>query len=226
MIPVQKQEKPADFDEKVTKRALAFLDRNPNPTKTDIEKKAELWRSVLDDLYEKYREVCAYCGLRFDRDGVSVDHFIPRSAIWKSNPMAAFEWDNFRLASRSMNTEKGDYRDVLDPFTIKPYWFVIHFPSMKVKSGSDLSPGEKAGVEATIARLKLNVGGKRYIDIRRKQVKEYCKWATKWGNIGQALNILERDAPFIAFELKRQGLEEKIVKMLKPRGKTETGSAL
>ncbi len=226
MIPVQKQKEPPDFAGKVTKKALAFLDKNPKPTKKDIDKKAKLWRIALDDLYKEYGEVCAYSGLWFHRDAVSVDHFIPRSAIWKGNPIAAFEWDNFRLASRSMNTEKGDYRDVVDPFTIKPCWFVIHFPSMKIKSGSDLSPEEKAGVEATIERLKLNVGGKRYIGFRRRLVEEYCKRATKWESIGHALEVLEKDAPFIAYELKRQSLEEKIVKTLKPPGKIETGSAL
>ncbi len=48
----------------------------------------------------------------------------------------------------------------------------------------------------------------------------------KWESIGHALEVLEKDAPFIAFELKRQGLEGKIVKMLKSPGRIETGSAL
>jgi len=223
VIPVKKQKEPADFAAKVTRKALAFLARVPNPTKGDIDARP-WWRNALDDLYKTYGEVCTYSGLWFQRDAVSVDHFTPIGALWKDNPTAAYEWDNFRLASRSMNFEKGDYTDVVDPFTIKPFWFVIDFSSMNVKSGSDLSSEEKARVDATIKRLKLNDIKKRYITFRRKLINEYCDKARKWKHTGQALEVLNEKAPFIAFELKRQGLEKKIVKDLKSTGKTIKGS--
>jgi len=218
MIPVQKRNEPVDFVEKVTKKADAFLRKMPNPAKKDIDARP-LWRNALDDLYEAYEEACAYSGLWFHRDAVSVDHFIPVNDIWRMNPKAAYEWDNFRLASRSMNTEKGNHRDVADPFHIGPAWFVIDFPSMLVKSGSDLAPTDKAKVDATIRRLKLNNIEKKYITYRRKLIRYYSDMVGEWGEIEPAFAHLRKMAPFIASELERQALTEKIVEMMKPRKK-------
>ena len=122
-----------------------------------------------------------------------------------------------------MNTEKGDYMDVVDPFTVKPAWFVIDFPSMVIKSGTDLAPADKAKVEATISRLKLNRIEKRYIEYRRELIRKYCDKARKWGGIEHALEILDDMAPFIVFELKRQELTEKIVERLKYPSKAMKG---
>jgi len=215
MIPVKKRKEPGDFAEMVTRKADAFLKKIPNPTKKDIDNRP-LWRNALDDLYEAYEEVCAYSGLWFHRDAVSVDHFIPVCDIWSTNPEAAYEWDNFRLASRSMNTEKGDHRDVVDPFRIGLGWFVIDFPSMIVKSGSDLEPSDKAKVDAAIRRLKLNNIEKKYIAYRRKLIRYYSDMVGEWGKIAPAIAHLRKMAPFIASELERQALTEQIVEMLKP----------
>lgn len=217
MMPTAEKKEPKDFSKKVTEKADAFLNKTANPTRKDIDNRP-YWRNALGDLYKDYEEVCAYCGLWFHRDAVTVDHFIPVCDIWNRNPKLAYEWSNFRLASRSMNGEKGRSRDVLDPFHIGPGWFVIDFPSMIIKSGPGLSTSDKAGVEATILRLKLNIKEK-YINYRRKIIRQYFDMVMKWEEFGQALDSLERMAPFIAYELKRQSLTEKIVKMMKyPRG--------
>jgi hypothetical protein len=218
MIPVAKKKKPEDFYKKVTRKAKAFLKKTPKPTKEQIDKKS-YWSDVLDDLYEAYEQACAYSGLRFQREAVEVDHFIPRNAIWKSNPMMAYEWCNFRLASRSMNREKWHYQDVVDPFKIDWGWFVIDFPSMVVKSGPGLDTSDKVRVEATIERLKLNDLKKRYIHYRRKLIRQYCESYRKWNKVGPGLDELQRRAPFIAYELKRQKLTKKIARefRLKPR---------
>jgi hypothetical protein len=67
--------------------------------------------------------------------------------------------------------------------------------------------------------VKQSIGEKQIV-FRRKLINEYCDKARDWKNTRQALQVLDEKAPFIAFELKRQGLEEKIVEGLKSTGKT------
>ncbi|MCP5054190.1 MAG: hypothetical protein GY940_43890 [bacterium] len=161
---------------------------------------------------EAYDETCAYSGLRLHRDAFTVDHYLPVSRIWGKNPELAYDWNNFRLASRHMNTEKRDFTDVLDPFEIPPQSFEIVFPSMLIKAGPALSPSDKAKVNATIKRLKLNTK-EEYKDHRRKLILKYCKFAKK-SSIGAALDYLDSHAPYIVDELKRQKLTKKILQMV------------
>ncbi|NIM13021.1 MAG: hypothetical protein GTO45_12915 [Candidatus Aminicenantes bacterium] len=213
MIPVPKQPEPENFAETVTKKADAFLKKKNSPTGKEIHNRP-YWRNALDDLYKAYNKVCAYSALWFPRDAVTVDHYIPISVIAQSNPGLAYDWNNFRLASRSMNTEKGKFQDVLDPFLIEPGWFAMEFPSLIIKSGSDLSPGCRGKVEATIKRLKLNEKEK-YIEYRHEILWDYCLLCSEYDNIDPIFNHLEKRAPFIAYELKRQGLTKEIVYMMK-----------
>ncbi|MDM8548455.1 hypothetical protein QUF72_00195 [Desulfobacterales bacterium HSG2] len=116
-------------------------------------------------------------------------------------------WCNFRLAARSMNTEKGNFQDVADPFTLKPESFVMEFPSLMIRSGPGLTPSRREKIEATINRLKLNEKEK-YIEVRREWLCAYCE-----GEI--TFSFLRKMAPFIAYELKRQNLGKHIVSVMK-----------
>jgi hypothetical protein len=113
---------------------------------------------VLDDLKSEYKNVCAYSGLYILGGEQTVDHYVPRAKTWKTDPMMAYKWSNFRLASWSMNYEKGESMEVVDPFKIDYGWFTIDFDNMFIKSGPQLKPADKADVDATILRLKLNKG--------------------------------------------------------------------
>ena len=106
-----------------------------------------------------------------------------------------------------MNAEKGESQDVADPFALKPESFVMEFPSLMIRSGSKLTPSEREKTEATIRRLKLNEKEK-YIEARREWLCAYCD-----GEI--TLAFLKKMAPFIAYELKRQKLEERIVSVMR-----------
>jgi hypothetical protein len=217
MIPVAEQQPPNDFDEKVTTKAREFLVKYPKPTKKQIDRKP-YWRFALDDLYRSYGRICAYSGLWCQRDAATVDHFLPVAEICKQQPRLApelaYDWHNFRLASPSMNREKRDYMDVVDPFTILPHSFVIDFPSMMIKAGPDLPGSDKEKVNATIKRLKLNTK-ERYKGYRLKLIREYCREVREFKDgLQQAFFHLERMAPFIAYELKRQKLTEKIIEMV------------
>lgn len=213
MIPVKQQPEPKNFAQKVTKKAHSFLSENPSPTRKEISKRP-YWRNVLDDLYKAYNKVCAYSALWCPRDMVTVDHYIPIHVLKNNNPKLAYDWSNFRLASRSMNSEKHIFQDVLDPFHVESGWFVMDFPSLIIKSGSNLSPSQMEKVEATINRLKLNEKEK-YMEYRREILCDYCELCNQYDNIEPVFNHLEKRAPFIAFELKRQGLTKRIVNLMK-----------
>ena len=69
------------------------------------------WRAALDDLQAVYDRVCAYLCVRISTDA-SVDHYVAKSRRWD----LVYEWSNYRLACATMNSYKGEYGDVLDPF--------------------------------------------------------------------------------------------------------------
>lgn len=117
----------------------------------------------------------------------------------------AYEWDNYRLTTQVMNGYKGD-KIVLDPFEIKNGDLVIDFPSCLVKPRKDMTPAEKSKAKATIQILHLN---------DEDQANRRCEIVMEYicGNISQA--FLESKYPFIAEELQRQDLYEKIKEIIK-----------
>jgi hypothetical protein len=218
MIRVKPQPKPENFFDTVIKKAEYFFRNNPNPSPGEIRENPH-WRGALDDLYSAYGKICSYSALWISRDAATVDHFIPIAALKGKKKKLAYSWNNFRLASRSMNTEKHNFQDVVDPFHVETGWFVMDFPSLMIRSGDGLSQSAKENVEATINRLKLNVETE-YIEYRAEFLLDYCKRCRKYMdiypdfNIGPEFESLEEDAPFIAYELKRQGLEKQIIYMM------------
>lgn len=211
MIPVKPQQEPFDFDKKVRQKGKDFLAKNNNVTVNAVRTRP-YWQEVLNDLYEKYGKVCAYSALLCQSP--EVDHYTPISVlVERDTPQLAYEWKNFRLASSSMNKEKGNSIDVLDPFSIQSGWFVIDFTTLnlRISGGSNLPGVIKKKVDATIRRLKLN-DKYIYIQYRVLWVDTYCETCRNFtGSIESNFNFLKNVAPFIAGELERQGLKEEIV---------------
>ena len=152
---------------------------------------------------EAYKGICAYSAQWISpvTGGHSIDHFVPKAL----RPDLAYEWSNFRYASFKFNRRK-DTHTILDPFQIKPDWFVLDFPSLLVKANSALSPDQKETVYHTIGVLKLNTDDK-CVEDRQIWVEDFCQ-----GDI--SFTHLEKKAPFIASELQRQDLVEGIVSMM------------
>lgn len=115
MISVQEQPEPPDFSKKVRDPGSAFIHQLSYPVKW---KNREYWRRSLHDLHTAYHGICAYSAhwIPCVTGAATVDHFIPKSIA----PQFAYEWKNYRLASSKMNSRKGDYQDVLDPFGLQP----------------------------------------------------------------------------------------------------------
>ncbi|MBV9469447.1 MAG: hypothetical protein JO316_26115 [Abitibacteriaceae bacterium] len=196
MIPVTMQPEPPDFDTKVRQEGQKFLQKNPSPQKRAEWKNYECWTDALPNLRRAYNNICAYCAQWVSKPTgtPTVDHYIPIAA----RPDLAYEWSNYRLACLLMNSYKREHQDVLDPFNIKANWFIIDFSSYMVLPGENLTASEKTQVTATIARLKLN-DDEACLSSRKAWIDEYTT-----GEI--SFSHLEKKAPFIAYELKRQGL--------------------
>jgi hypothetical protein len=197
VIPIKPQPEPDDFDEKVRKPGLAFLSKVPNP-KTKDWKNRDYWRRSLRDLYDACNNICAYSAQWISRPEGSptVDHFLPKSA----KPELAYEWHNFRLACLTLNNKKGTELDVIDPFELPVNSFILDFPSLIIKPNPELLYPLKERVISTINRLQLNDYDK-CIDGRLEWLKTYYE-------DNSTFDSLKRKAPFIAYELERQGLAE------------------
>ncbi len=199
MIPIQLQPEPPHFIKRVRQPGHDFLIKKPNPTTRDWYTH-NYWTRVVDDLYKAYSGICAYSchWIPPDTGSKSVEHFKPK----KKYPKEAYRWENFRLVSGNPNGRKGDYEDVLDPFTLSDGWFVIDFPSLLIRPGKGLLPAEAEQVIMTIKRLRLNDEG-TCLQARMNWIRDHI-------TVPFPFSHLEKKAPFIAKELKRQNMVETI----------------
>lgn len=197
MIKVSPKPEASDFDAKVRQQGLAFLLSNGIREGVEVPENFKwdpFWRNCIEDLYDGYEGICAYLGWHFEfLDGTaSVDHYLPK----KKFPQQAYNWANFRLATRQRNSLKGDHEDVLDPFEIENGWFQVDFLTGKVSPSPDLEKEISEQIDATIKRLKLN---ESRLKLRRAELLI---------EISQSMispENAQRYYPFLFIELKRQG---------------------
>ena len=202
MIPIRPQSEPNDFNRKVRQPGQTFLANKPNPKNNEWKGK-DYWRICIPDLYESYGGICAYSAqwIPFETGVATVDHFEPKATF----PYLAYEWTNFRLASSKLNSRKGNARDVIDPFILSNESFQLDFPSLLMKPNSTLSGDEKIKLLKTIDRLKLNF---------ESSIRSRLRWVRVYSDDEITFNYLQKNAPFIAYELERQGLRESIKEIL------------
>ena len=208
MIPVKPAPEPTDFDRTVRQpglRAIAELvgeapQRHAGKAFDQVADSRDMippasfppyWRGALDGLQAAYDRVCAYLCVRISTDP-SVDHYVAKSRRWD----LVYEWSNYRLACAAMNSYKGEYGDVLDPFELQDGWFALELVEFQVVPGAGLADSDADRVQATIRRLRLNVP--RFCRIRAEFAE--ARWS---GAITDA--YLARHSPFVARELHRQG---------------------
>lgn len=195
MMRVSLTPEPLVFEELVRTKGKKYLAKVPKPTTRQWADHA-YWTAVKFELHHTYGGICNFVchWIPPDTGCITVEHYRPKSKY----PADAYEWANYRLMCGTLNGRKGDHEDVLDPFTIVNGMFVLDFPSLFVKPSKDLNAGVQAQVVATINRLKLNDEA-TCIKARARFVKRYCRGEVDF-------QYLKSDAPFIAFELERQGL--------------------
>jgi hypothetical protein len=184
------------FPAQVRKPGHIFLRSNPHPTSQDY-KKADYWNRCLPDLRSAYRNICAFCCLYVPMDS-SVDHFLPKS----SHPLLAYDWNNYRLTHAKINGYKANSVGILDPFHIQPGWFILDFANCYVKPNPNEAQGVRDMVTRTINVLRLN-SDDTLVQFRFSLVRDYSKNLVN-------MDFLDLRYPFIATELRRQGLENSI----------------
>ena len=189
MIPVKFQLEPEDFHEKVRMKGRAFLQNSTPPINFQNH---EQWTLAIPDMMRLYNENCAYSGLRLwaKSQEATVDHFLPKA----KNPGLAYEWSNFRLCNRRINGWKGE-KNVVDPFEIQSDWFYLDFDSLKVKVQDHIESNLKIELEKSIAILRLN---------DRSFVEYRSSWYMRYLDASATLELLQKDACFVAYELERQ----------------------
>lgn len=219
MIPVQEADEPPRFEHEVRRLgrcALAELcgKTPPYPRRgpkreqliikgvpvTELEdipakKLPDLWRKALPDMLERYERVCAYVCVYIERitGSPSVDHWVPKSV----DPELAYEWSNFRLACSLINARKSVDELLLDPFEVEAGWFELEFVFFQVFSSRELPPAMQLRAAYTIEKLRLNCA--ECLELRRSHVADY-----EAGRV--SFEKLEQLSPFVARELRRQGL--------------------
>ena len=146
-------------------------------------------------MLDSYNRLCAYLSLYIEHatGSPSVDHVIPKSKAWDK----VYEWSNYRLVAALINSKRNSLDIVLDPFEILDGFFALEFVSFQVKLGAIAKGPIEARATDTIEKLGLNMRECRYA--RREYVESYKSKMIK-------IDYLERRAPFIARELRRQRL--------------------
>jgi hypothetical protein len=194
-MPIKMQPEPLHFYKKVQKKGEAFLSKNPGAKGSKLP---TYWRAIIPDLHKAYNGICAYTchWIPFDTGSVTVEHYDSK----EFHPQKAYLWSNYRLICGLMNGRKGTNKNVLDPFTLQDGWFEIQFPSLQLKAGKHLTEEEAHKVLETIKILDLN--GHRCVQGR------LC-WLTPYLDGKYGIEYLEKMAPFLASELKRQCLDDR-----------------
>ena len=196
MIPVSPQPEYPAFDNVVRQPGLTFLRRNPNPT-TKQFRRHNYWKKAAGNLYTAYSGLCAYTSLHL-AELESVDHFLPKAKY----PRLAYEWDNFRVARRKINSRKGDTERILDPFRVRIGWFVLDFPSCLVRAGTGIGREIEKKVNLTIDILQLNNDD--------MLVQERCNWLVYLADGEITIEFLDRCYPFLSAEIRRQGIVDQL----------------
>lgn len=215
MIPVVAAEEQEDFDERVRRPGLdaiaELVGEEPSrrrrgrrrqqvaETREEIpsNKFPAFWRNVLPDMLVAYERRCAYLALYIEHatGNPSVDHVVPQSRAWDQ----VYEWSNYRLAAATVNTKKSNREGLLDPFEIEEGWFALELVTYQVVPGPNATGALVQRVQDTIDDLGLS--SEACCKAREAYVKNYLVDAEPI-----PLAYVERRAPFIAQELRRQGL--------------------
>ncbi len=199
MIPVAPQLEPADFNVKVRQPGMAWIAAKGLAVNASLPKGVTpypYWRACLDDLYRLYGGVCAYLAVHLEREtgATSVDHFVAKSSLAGKT----YDWDNYRLACRTINSRKRAFDDVLDPFTLPANVFHLELVTGRIFVNPNLGNVQLAqDAQATIDRLKLDSWANR--EMRARHYTDYLEF-------GRPPGYLARYSPFVWAEVQRQGL--------------------
>jgi uncharacterized protein (TIGR02646 family) len=198
VIPVAPQPEPVDFARAVRAPGMKWIRKsglnpqNPVPTGTAIPPH---WTKCLPALRSAYGSICAYAGVFVPLvvGAPSVEHFLAKSKRLDQ----AYEWANYRFVCAKMNSRKRNFDDVLDPFTLETEMFVLNAVNGAIMANPSLSASKQRRVGKTIRRLDLD-------DVECREMR--LSYVNDYINHDISQRQLERHAPFVYLEMKRQNL--------------------
>ncbi|CAM3805186.1 hypothetical protein ACLS0F_07045 [Avibacterium endocarditidis] len=190
MLPVKPHPEPGYFNQQIREPGKACLKANPGKNRLK-----PFWTKCLGDMHSIYHGICCYYAIYIElENGAStVDHFKPKNKY----PDYAYEWSNFRFCCLQANRRKRDYEDIIDPMHLKKDILQLDIGSGEIYYSDQISAPEKALLESTIDRLKLN--SQRMCNMRIRHLAEYLQ-----GNISG--KGLKTRSPFVYYEACRQGI--------------------
>lgn len=210
MISVAPAREPPHFDEQVRQKGLSAIDelvgrpprirrRGPRRKKVadheaDIpaEDFPPFWREAIPDMLQAYERRCSYLALYIEHatGNPTVDHMLPKSREWDQ----VYEWSNYRLCAALINANKSTLISLVDPFEVADGWFALEFVGFQVIRGPNAPPSKLQQIEDTLPLLNMP----ECLKAREEYVTCYEQGAIEFA-------YLERRAPFVAAELRRQG---------------------
>ncbi|HOW48134.1 MAG TPA: hypothetical protein P5163_06160 [Rubrivivax sp.] len=186
MILAPRLPEPEDFDARVRRPGKAWLAANPAAKRPHA-----YWAPYTAVLEAGCQGLCSYAAM-LDPTGGTVDHFLS----FRNHPALAYEWRNYRFASATMNSCKGNADDtVLDPQQVRAGWFEIVLPSLQLRLTDRVPQRLRAKAAYTLRRLKLDNG------------ERVVRWRQSWYQLYTAGQLdlagLRRVAPLIADAVER-----------------------
>ena len=199
MRHVARKRAPKGFSLAVTTPGNQWLTNNgfdlakPLPPKT---LPPPLWRKYIPKMHLKYQGICAYLGVYMEPaiGGISIDHFIAKS----SRASGTYDWKNYRLACSMVNSKKGVFDGILDPFTLPdvPELFHLELGSGRIFVNPLITGNLSLAASQTIKTLGLDRALCRAM--RARHFRYYTEGLTK--------SSLKEFSPFVYSECERQGL--------------------
>jgi hypothetical protein len=210
MIPVAPAEEPPHFDKRVRQKGLSAIDelvgraprirRRGRRRKKVADHEADIpaedfppfWREAIPDMLHAYERRCSFLALyiEYATGNPTVDHALPKSRVWDQ----VYEWSNYRLCAALINANKSDLTSLVDPFEVAEGWFALEFVGFQVTRGPDAPASRTQQIDDTLPLLNMP----DCLKAREEYVTCYEQGVIE-------LAFLERRAPFVAAELRRQG---------------------
>ena len=183
MIPVERVPAPEGFDEHVRDPGLAWIAKRAHPQLGF----PSYWRWCEPHLRQAFHARCGWAAMHITSG--NVEHFVSRAECRVEQPELAYDWDNYRYVMPELNSRKGKQR-LLDPFEVRPGWFRISLPSLRLRMTDEIPEDVRDRARRTLEQLELDRGFK-LMRLRERYMARYMA-----GRLG--LIDLDEDAPLIA----------------------------
>ncbi|MCX6875017.1 MAG: hypothetical protein NTW21_14590 [Verrucomicrobia bacterium] len=199
MIPVPRltpANEPPHFNVNCRQLGATFLAETPP---RDPHEKSAWWSEFQPDLAKHFSYRCGWTAMVIGLDG-DVDHYLAcgdREGRPSPHRNLAFEWTDYRFASGTVNSRKGNLDDqILDPCKIGDGWFEVLLPNFVLRPTNRLPDELRAKAETTIKKLKL-------FNEHKVRFTRWSWYQRYWNGGEPLLGQLEMDAPLVAAAVKK-----------------------